>query len=416
MKSPKLLLTVSAAALATAACAEVMDRPEGLPIGERLTLRPYVSLSYTYDSNIDSSKHTRSGSTWVVEPGIGAYYRGENWNLDGAAWYQYHAYNHYTSQLNESAFGERLRMSWADSAPNEKGWKVMFSETFRQIAQDDDMSNSNGRGIGRDRKEFTVQGVVERRLNQYLHAAVDGSYYYLDYENNKDKYAPLYGWDRTTLGGEVGYAPSKWTDFIAAANYQWYRQDNTKNKDASYNRSQTRSDKTIKNDSRGWTIMGGIGTRATERVEYRLLAGWSRFEYGNAKTMSGWTYQVSARWQLEDRLSLMLLGSSYYQPSETYYGSANKTYTFSAGLAQSFVRGKLTGTLDLNYRREQTEYSEYASNDYDQDIWTGRVGLNYSLNRFLTMFGHLEYQWMDCERNDYEYDRWRATLGMRLSY
>ena len=149
MKAKKIMVMASAASLAAVASAEVMDRPKGIEIGEHLTLRPYVSLSYTYDSNVDSTKHSKAGNQWVVNPGLGAEYLSENWKVSGAVWYQYHAYNRYSRQLNTSSYGEFLKLDWADSLPNERGWRVMFNERFQQISQDDDMSNDKGRGVGR---------------------------------------------------------------------------------------------------------------------------------------------------------------------------------------------------------------------------------------------------------------------------
>ena len=402
-------LVVSASVLT--ASADVIDRPNGFKIGERMTLRPYVSLSYTYDSNVDSAKHGKDGSTWVVNPGLGAEYKGENWEIAGRAWYRYHAYNRYSSQLNESSFGESLTFKWADSLPNERGWSVLLSESFTQIAQDDDMSNYSGRGLGRDRKTFQTAGIIERRINERLHAALEASYYLLDYDNDVKKYAPLYGWKRALVGGEAGYAASKWTDIILAANYGWYWQDNIPT-NVRY------SDK-----SRGWSVMGGIGTRATERIEYRILTGWSRFEYadGDAKDINGWTYQVSGKWKISDRWNMMLLAASYYQPDERETCAAIRVDSISWGLAHSMVRGKLNATLDLNYRREKHDYTVSRDYSYDDDIITARLGLNYTLNRFLQLFGRIEYQTLMCDGgnvrgHNYDYDRFRGTVGMRLTY
>ena len=402
-------LVVSASVLT--ASADVIDRPNGFKIGERMTLRPYVSLSYTYDSNVDSAKHGKDGSTWVVNPGLGAEYKGENWEIAGRAWYRYHAYNRYSSQLNESSFGESLTFKWADSLPNERGWSVLLSESFTQIAQDDDMSNYSGRGLGRDRKTFQTAGIIERRINERLHAALEASYYLLDYDNDVKKYAPLYGWKRALVGGEAGYAASKWTDIILAANYGWYWQDNIP------------TNVRYSDESRGWSVMGGIGTRATERIEYRILTGWSRFEYadGDAKDINGWTYQVSGKWKISDRWNMMLLAASYFQPDERETCAAIRVDSISWGLAHSMVRGKLNATLDLNYRREKHDYTVSRDYSYDDDIITARLGLNYTLNRFLQLFGRIEYQTLMCDGgnvrgHNYDYDRFRGTVGMRLTY
>ncbi len=410
------LITLSSAIAASAftlvASADFVDRPRGLRIGERLTLRPYVSLSYTYDSNIDSSKHSKDASIFVVNPGIGAEYIDDNWEVTGRAWYRYHGYSRYSKRLNQSSYGENLSFKWTDSLPNEKGWTVMLTESFTQIAQDDDMTSHNGRGVGRDRKTFQFAGVAERRINEHLHAAVEGSFYYLDYDNNIKEYAPLYGWKRTTLGGEVGYAASKWTDLLVAANYQWYEQDNA---------GSTYAGRRYSNDSRGVTVMGGIGTRATERISYRILTGWSRFEYADANTANGWTYQLSGKWKLSNTWNTMLMASSYYQPSEREFASAIRVDSISWGVAHSMIRGRLSSTFDISYRKESHEYSATGRNDYTDDIITARLGLNYTLNRFLQLYGSVEYQTDLCDGGDvrghnYDYDRFRGTVGLRLTY
>jgi hypothetical protein len=410
MKLTAISTTLVVSTLALTAAADFVDRPRGFKIGERLTLRPYVSLSYTYDSNVDSSKHSKDASIWVVNPGLGAEYIDENWEVIGRAWYRYHGYSRYKSRLNQSSYGENLSFKWTDSLPNEKGWSVLLTESFTQIAQDDDMTEHNGRGIGRDRKTFQIAGIAERRINEHWHAAGEASFYYLDYENNISEYAPLYGWKRTTVGGEVGYMASKWTDLLLAANYQWYQQDNVP-KNSGYS-----------DGSHGFVVMGGLGTRATERISYRILTGWSRFEYAkDAKKINGWTYQASAKWKISDTWNMMALATSYYQPSEREICSAIRVDSISWGVAHSMVRGKLNSTFDLNYRRETHEYSYSRGYDYDDDIITVRLGLNYTINRFLQLYGSLEYQTDMCDGgnvrgHNYDYDRFRGTVGMRLTY
>lgn len=418
------ILSALAVVAATGAFAEVEREPGVRLLNNRLTLRPYLSFSYTYDSNIDSSKHSKSGSQWIVNPAVDLAYAGDNWKLDGSVWYQYHAYNRYTSQLNESSYGERLRATWQNSAADEAGWSASFVETFQQIAQDDDMSNHNGRGIGRDRMDFTAEGVVERRINERVHASVTANYYYLDYDNDVDKYARMYGWKRASAGAQAGYVVNRWTDLILAANYQWYWQDNNRDHDARWRGDETSRGRHISGDSRGWSVMAGVSTRATEKLSYSILGGWSRFEYGGgAKSLDGWTYSASADWQadVENTLHFMALASSYYQPSEREYGSALKTYNFSFGAAKGLIRNALRATFDISYRKETHEYVEYKSDDYDSDIWTARVGLTYRINTYASVYTRLEYQTYmakggSVHNNAYDYDRWRGTVGFSLTY
>ncbi len=408
----KTLFTASILALGTiAAQAGDLDRPRGIRVGQKLTLNPYVSLAYTYDSNPDSYRKADPGSNWEVNPGLNFTYLDDNWSLVGGAWYSYHAWNKYPDQQNSSSYGEKLDFKWANSLPNEKGWSLLLSESYQQVAEDDDWNYAGGRGLGRDRKQFTFDGALERRFTERFHGTFVGDYYLLDYDNNYSKYGNLYGWKRLTVGAEGGYMLSRWTDFIVSANYQWYWQDNT----GTYNY--------LASDSTGFSLMAGVSTRATERISYRVLAGWSRFKYANASELNGWTYELSGKWDISETWSMMVLGSSYFQPSEREVGSANKVYNISWGLAKSLIRNSLRATFDIAYRKEERVYScvDDRRGNYDEDITSARFGLVYTLNRYIDIYGRLEYQWYDGsyadkEDKSYDFDRFRATIGLRLTY
>lgn len=408
------------------ASAGTLDREPGIKfLNERLTLLPYVALSYTYDSNVDLTKNATDGSQWVVNPGIELKYKDDNWLVDALVWYKYHAYNNYSSQLNSSSFGERLKWTWTNASNGGKGWTIMFSEQFEQIAQDDNLTSLGGRGMNRDRKQFQLEGNIHRRINQWWHGALRSDYYLLDYDNNVSEYSWLYGWSRLQLGLEAGCTLSKWTDLLLAANYQWYWHDDGvdthKGHEDIYG---SRRGKYIRGDSKGWSIMGGLGTHMTEKLSYRVLAGWSHFEYaGGAADLDGWTYQGSADWQVDaaNTLHIMALASSYYQPSEREFGSALLVHNASFGIAKSFVKNKLRASLDFAFRRETHEYTEYEADNYDEDIWTTRATLSYRINRLFTVFGRVEYQTEESEGRYvrggiYDYDRWRATIGLRMTW
>ena len=405
----KLLLT-AIVSMAAVVHAEMMDRPGGFKVGQRMTVRPYVSLYYTFDSNVDSSHHsdTKSGSSWSVNPGFTADYKSDNWNVNAGAYYRYHAYSRNTSNMNQNSFGQDLGVTWSNTKDGGKGWSLNLRESYQYISQDDDMTNSEGRGIGRDRQQFTFSAALQRRITERWHASLDTSYYLLDYDNDSSKYAPMYGWTRWTVGGQAGYVLSHWTDFLVSANYQGYTQDNDRHIGSS-NRG----------DSKGWTVHAGVGTHATERISYRLMAGWSHFEYSKSNQDSdGLTYSLAFNWKMSDTWHMMLLGSSYYHPSERESGCSTRSDIISWGLAHSMIRGKLNATLDMNYRHERHDYTRsVAARDYDNDIVTARVGLNYAINRFVSAFTTAEYQtYVSHDRSSYDYDRWRLTLGMRLTY
>ena len=412
----KRILMVLAIAGALVAGAEELDRPSGIQIGTRMTLNPYVSLSFTHDSNVNSTKKQEDGQSWTVSPGTSLTYVGDNWNLSGALFYQYHAYSSgYSKQLNTSSWGESLTYNWSDAAGAGKGWKLMLTENYQFISQDDDATTDGGRGVGRDRQQANFAGALDRRFTDRFHGSVNSSYYYLHYDNKLKSYAPMYGWTRWTVGAEVGYVVNKWTDILVSGNYQGYTQEND-----SYKYYYWDTLNHINDRSRGGTVQAGVATHATERITYRVLVGWSRYVY-NHHTSDAPTYTISGNWKMTDNWSMMALGSRYYSPSETGRGSTSLTDTLSWGIAHSMVRGKLTATFDLSYRHQEHPYNTYAENDYKTDIGTARFGLNYTINRFVGVFGSVEYQqsWYSGRANmssQYDYDRWRATVGMRLTY
>jgi len=409
----KFLVLISLGAAVATARAEVLDRPEGIKIGQRMTLRPYVSMSASYDSNVRSShEHESDDVMWTISPGLGLSYNAENWSLLANGYYSYRDYcKSENSDYDQHSYGQDLRWNWANSTGAEKGWSLVLGESFQQITMADDMTLSDGRGYSADSRQLQVSGAIQRRFNEHWHGNVNGNYYWLNYDNNDDDRYNMYGWDRWMAGSEIGFAPSKWTDILLTGSYQGYTQDNT-------------SHSGISSDSQGFSFQGGLGSYMTDRISYRLLVGWSRFEYGSGdQTDDGFVYTASGNWKIGETWNTMLLASSYYQPSERQYASSSRVDALSWGLAKLMIRGKLRGTLDFRYHRDTNDYAGSESGDFDYvvDVITARLGFDYNLNRLLAFFVNGEYQksWNDKSSSRYgayDYDRWRVTVGIRLKY
>ena len=395
--------------------AGVLDRPSGFKIGERLTLRPYVALSLTYDSNVDANyaRRGREGSKddflWTISPSLWLHYNGENWSTLLSGFYNYRQYFDSADQnYNRHNFGEDLRWNWSNSQAGEKGWSLILGESYQQITAADDMTTDGGQNYSPDSKQFQLSGSLQRQFNQYWHGDVNASYYWLNYDNDNSRYT-YYGWDRILIGAEAGFAPSKWTDILLNGSWQSYNQDNVEG--SRYDGS-----------SQGLTFQGGLGSYMTDRISYRLLAGWSQFEYaGGESEANGFVYTISANWKIGETWNTMLLGSSYYQPSERQYASQTRVDAVSWGIAKVMVRGKLRATFDIRYRHEAHESITDSNWDYNLDVWTGRLGLDYTICRFLSVFANVEYQNSmndEAEKRNgaYDYDRWRATIGLKLQY
>lgn len=405
--------------LAFAAQAAMMERPGGIKIGQRMTLRPYVSVEATYDSNVDQQQDGEYDIAWYVNPHLDLTYQGDNFTGGLSAFYGYRYYTRNVRQEDEQNYGESLNLAWTTSSKGEKGWTVLLTEQFQKMNADDDMRNTNGRGMWRDRYQFDIQGAIQRRFNEKIHADVNASYYYLDYDNSDQQFMNLYGWQRYTVGAEAGYVLSPWTDFIVAGSYQGYMQDNSEDLSGLAEQYGTR-DRYSRN-SQGWSLQGGIQSHLTEKITYRLLAGWSRFEYSDGLfTDDGFTYSASANWKINETWTTMARAESYYMPSEREFGSANRVDMVSWGIGHTMIRGKLNATFDIAYRRETRVCNDISTYDYDENILSARLGLNYWINRFLAVYLRGEYQGSifggDTGGMERDYNRFRASLGFTLTY
>ena len=299
------------------------DKPQGFRFfNQHLTIKPYVALSYTYDSNVDTTDKSSGDSIFCIQPGADFEWKGERWALVGSLWYRRNAYCKYSNEMGENSFGESLAYKWTSSSQKEKGWSLIIGEKYRYIDQSDALGSGDGRGIWRDREAFDITGEVQRRFSEVLHAEVIGQYNWLDYKNDTGKYAPLYGWSSWSVGAEAGYAASKWTDILVAAGYSQYLQHGGHGYH-NYN-----------NESRSWTVHAGLGSHATERITYRALMGMSWLDYGGRSNADcGWTYSLSGNWRITRQLQASVLGRSYYQPSERSRGQAIKVYSLSGGIS-----------------------------------------------------------------------------------
>ena len=387
------------------------NKPQGFRFfNNRLTIKPYVSLSYTYDSNIDTTHKADADSIFLVSPGADFTWRGDRWELAGSLWYRYNAYCDYSDIMGENSYGESLTYKWTnvDNASG-KGWNLLLAERYAMINQSDSLTANDGRGIWRDRQKLDVSGVLERRFTDRWHMDVQGQYNWLDYKNDTGKYAPLYGWSEYAAGLQAGYAASKWTDLLIAGGYADY----TQKRGGGY--------RNYSNDSEVWTVQAGLGTHATEKITYRVLAGASWLDYGgHSNTDCGWTYSLSANWRMTRQFQMSLLGSSYYQPSERSLGQAIKVSSIGLGASYLTLGDKMRLHADISYRHEEIVYNDLYlghGNNFDEDLLSVRIGADYTLNRWMTIFANISWEedWCD-DYKQYDYDRFRGTVGVRFHY
>ena len=393
---------------------------ESRPMGFRffnnhLTIKPYVSLTYTYDSNIDTARHAQDDSIFAVSPGADFQWRGEKWALTGSLWYRYRYYCEFNRDMGENSYGENLAYTYSSSEKNEKGWTLMLAERYGFYNSSDDLTSRSGRGVWRDRETIDAQGVLERRFTERWHADVQGQYNRIDYKNKTGHYVPLYGWSQYGAGVQAGYAASRWTDLLVAAGYSRYHQ-------ASNIRGDQKLSRHYSSNSDSYSVMAGIGSHMTELITYRALMGASWFDYGDAGDRDcGWTYTLSANWRIHRQVQLSLMGSSFYQPSERYVGQAVKVYTLGGGVSYLTLGDRLNLTANVSWRYEENVYSDSAythRQNYDESWLSARLGADYLVNRWMSVFANImwEQEWCGHGNKDYDYDRFRGTLGVRFHY
>ncbi len=387
------------------------NRPQGFIFdGGKLTIKPYVALSYTYDSNIDTTRKTDSDSIFTVNPGANFEWNHDRWSLTGGAWYRYNAYCKYSSRLGEHSYGENLEYNWKNVGEDGRGWIAKVVERYAYISQSDDINAHEGRGIWRDREKLDISGTLERRFTERWHADVLGQYSWLDYKNDTGKYAPLYGWQERAVQLEAGFVAGHYTDILIAGGYSDYVQHGG------------HGAHDYSNDSYVWSVQGGLGSHLiTEKITYRALIGGSQLSYGGHDNAdSSWTYQLSANWRATRKLQFSVLGNSYYQPSERSLGQAIKVYALSGGVSYLTLGERVTLHGDVSWRHEETVWNDRyltAGNNYDEDLMSVRLGADYVINRWTSVYANFTWEENWCESHGYyDYDRFRVTIGMRFHY
>ena len=85
------------------------SRPMGFRFfNQHLTIKPYVSLSYTYDSNVDADRSSSDDSVFAINPAVDFEWHGSKWMLVGNVWYRHRYFCEYNDEMGEDSYGESL--------------------------------------------------------------------------------------------------------------------------------------------------------------------------------------------------------------------------------------------------------------------------------------------------------------------
>ncbi len=374
---------------------------QGFNVGN-LNISPFVNASYMYDSNIYSSKDEREDSIYTVNPGVNIAYHGNEWGVTGDAWYGYDYYQKYR-ESDASRYGERLSF-YRDS---DAGWRFLVGQGYLNSSQNDSILDG-GQGIWRDRYQIDGNVLLGYTFSERLAATLTGFYTYYDYEKTsaQEFQGNLYGWYEIALGLEVSRKITEKSNLLLNLSSQYYE-------------SQAEDISNVSSKSMGYSAQVGIGSRLTERIRYRIMAGANAMDAAESDFLVGGAYSVDISWVMARQWAMTLAGSSYFQPSEYTVAQTKQVYAGSWGLTyKPFV--KLTAGLDLAYRREDNltldGYEGRVGEDYANDQVSARLRGNYALHRYVSIFSTVEGIRNISEARDRDYDRVRITLGLSFRY
>ncbi len=403
MTNEKKLLGFAAGCLAVSLLVQssFAEEPHGFRYNN-LSVSPYVNLEYTYDSNVNYSQAKETDDhIFSINPGVDLNYKGNDWGLNGNLWYRREFY-HDNDRLDKDSFGQSLDFYWESPS----GWSFLLGQQWVLSDQSDSLtSDSGGQGLWRGRNQFDITAAVSYEFSEKTRATVSGMYSDLWYDNDGDEYGALYGWEEYSVGLQLARQLTAKSDLILSGSYQEYKSDGAQGG--------------VSSDSTGYTLMGGFGSRATERIKYNLLAGMSMFDYAEGDQLYGFVYNANVSWVISRKLTASFAGSSQFQPSEREANQATQNYTVSAGLSHKTTR-RLTTSLDLAFRREDNEYKyDYgdgtSSSDHD-DRYSMRLLARYSLRKYVNLYAGVEYEDQRSDEKVNEFDRYRGTLGVNLRY
>jgi hypothetical protein len=371
------------------------QRSEGVRLGN-FKLSPYVSVDATYDSNVRLSADEKADTVYRVNPGLDAEYKGTDWGVVGNAWYAYDLYQKY-DVLNASRYGEDLEV-YVESV---KGWKFRMGERYYFSNQNDSSLTGGGSGVWRNRHEFDIDALLAYEINERLSVGINGMYTDNWFDSDTEKYQPLYGFSSAQVGAEIDYGITQKTALLLNGSYQQYSSDGNVSGES--------------NDSDGYSIAGGVGSRFTERLKYRILVGANVYSYADDTSISP-SVNASLSWKMSERWAATMATATYYQPSETAQAQAKNIWSLSAGVSYKPTE-RIDMTADLVYRRENNETmdDQTATRDYETDQYAVRYRAAYWFIRYASVYASAEYTFQSEDITD-DWERYRLSIGCLFRY
>ena len=96
-------------------------------------------------------------------------------------------------------------------------------------------------------------------------------------------------------------------------------------------------------------------------------------------------------------------------------------YTLGGGVSYLTLGDRLNLTANISWRYEENCYSDDSytrRQNYDESWLSARLGADYLVNRWMSVFANImwEEEWCGNGNSNYDYDRFRGVLGVRFHY
>lgn len=168
----------------------------------------------------------------------------------------------------------------------------------------------------------------------------------------------------------------------------------------------------IKRDSTGQRLRAGVSFGNTSKIvrgEIAVGHAEQRFDDKRLSSIDGIVLDANLAWRVSGLTSLMFTAKSDIAESTLAGSGGALSQTVGVEARHAFKRN-LIGTAGVNLSRQT-----YEGVDITEQALTGLLGLEYHLNREVTLFGryaHVDFESTDVSRN-YNYDEFKVGVRVR---
>ena len=385
-----------------------------------VNLSPTLDASVFYDSNPDEVSESRkrlmedaedydgdrfeSAVGYNIQPGLNVTLPGNRWSLISRLYYVY--------ERDDSDY-TRSPKDWSVSTAlqgdTEGGLQWQVGQVWQQLSYEkyDEFSQE-------DRQAFRLHGNLAKAVTEKSRVSLGANYSNVKYD---DEFA--YDTKYTTFSLGVSHQLTEKTDGIVSLAYGINESEDESSKAHQYN------------------LSVGLGSRATEKLNYRALIGVSMYEDFEYELPDGsredsesdysLSYDLSVNWRPTERISVNLTGGSSYEAAEDVRQDSLLAYTLVCSMNYRMFQ-RLQLSSGVAYRHE--DYLRNVKRG-GEDVFTGTKedgdprkddqinvfgNVTFGLNRYASLFLNGLYSVTDSDIDDFDYDRYRISAGVALKY